>query len=64
LKDSGARSGPPASSPRWSPDRHAGAQQYVAAGGDHGWTDFATEAAAVLRFAAPYLNAQVFSSAG
>jgi len=39
LKDSGARSGPPASSPGWSPDRHAGAPQYVAAGGDHGWTD-------------------------
>ena len=30
---------------------YAGAFQYVAGGGDHGWTDFAGEAASVLRFA-------------
>jgi len=30
---------------------YAGAYQYVAGGGDHGWTDFGGEVAAVLRFA-------------
>jgi predicted esterase YcpF (UPF0227 family) len=30
---------------------YAGAFQYVAGGGDHGWTDFGAEVAAVLRFA-------------
>jgi predicted esterase YcpF (UPF0227 family) len=30
---------------------YAGAMQYVAGGGDHGWIDFADEIAAVLRFA-------------
>ena len=30
---------------------YAGAFQYVAGGGDHGWEDFAGEAASVLRFA-------------
>jgi uncharacterized protein len=30
---------------------YAGAFQYVAGGGDHGWTDFEAEAASVLRFA-------------
>lgn len=30
---------------------YAGASQYVAGGGDHGWTDFADEVPAVLRFA-------------
>ena len=30
---------------------YAGAFQYVAGGGDHGWTDFDGEAASVLRFA-------------
>jgi uncharacterized protein len=30
---------------------YAGANQYVAGGGDHGWTDFDDEAASVLRFA-------------
>jgi predicted esterase YcpF (UPF0227 family) len=30
---------------------YAGAFQYVAGGGDHGWEDFAGEVAAVLRFA-------------
>ena len=31
---------------------YAGAFQYVAGGGDHGWEDFGAEAASVLRFAA------------
>jgi hypothetical protein len=30
---------------------YAGAFQYVAGGGDHGWTEFGAEAAPVLRFA-------------
>ena len=30
---------------------YSGASQYVAGGGDHGWTDFDAEAAPVLRFA-------------
>jgi hypothetical protein len=30
---------------------YAGAHQYVAGGGDHGWTDFGAEVASVLRFA-------------
>jgi predicted esterase YcpF (UPF0227 family) len=30
---------------------YAGARQYVRGGGDHGWTDFAQEIPAVLRFA-------------
>jgi len=30
---------------------YAGAYQYVAGGGDHGWTDFAGEVSSVLRFA-------------
>ncbi|MEP6657852.1 MAG: YqiA/YcfP family alpha/beta fold hydrolase, partial [Betaproteobacteria bacterium] len=30
---------------------YAGGWQYVAGGGDHGWTDFAGEAASVLHFA-------------
>ena len=30
---------------------YAGAFQYVCGGGDHGWTDFGAELAAVLRFA-------------
>jgi predicted esterase YcpF (UPF0227 family) len=30
---------------------YAGAFQYVAGGGDHGWTDFGGEVASVLRFA-------------
>jgi uncharacterized protein len=30
---------------------YAGANQYVLGGGDHGWTDFAGEIPAVLRFA-------------
>jgi predicted esterase YcpF (UPF0227 family) len=30
---------------------HAGAFQYVAGGGDHGWTDFGEEVGSVLRFA-------------
>ena len=30
---------------------YAGAFQYIAGGGDHGWTDFHAEAASVLRFA-------------
>jgi predicted esterase YcpF (UPF0227 family) len=30
---------------------YAGAYQYVAGGGDHGWTDFGDEVGAVLRFA-------------
>ena len=30
---------------------YAGAFQYVAGGGDHGWTDFGAEVASVLRFA-------------
>jgi predicted esterase YcpF (UPF0227 family) len=30
---------------------YAGARQYVAGGGDHGWTDFGDEVGAVLRFA-------------
>ena len=30
---------------------YAGGWQYVAGGGDHGWTDFADEVASVLRFA-------------
>ena len=30
---------------------YAGAHQYAAGGGDHGWTDFGAEAASVLRFA-------------
>jgi uncharacterized protein len=30
---------------------YAGASQYVAGGGDHGWTDFGDEVASVLRFA-------------
>jgi predicted esterase YcpF (UPF0227 family) len=30
---------------------YAGAFQYVAGGGDHGWTDFDDEAKSVLRFA-------------
>jgi len=30
---------------------YAGARQYVGGGGDHGWTDFADEIPAVLRFA-------------
>ena len=30
---------------------YAGAYQYVAGGGDHGWTDFGDEVASVLRFA-------------
>ena len=30
---------------------YAGAFQYVAGGGDHGWTDFGDEVASVLRFA-------------
>jgi len=30
---------------------YAGAYQYIAGGGDHGWTDFHAEAASVLRFA-------------
>jgi predicted esterase YcpF (UPF0227 family) len=30
---------------------YAGAAQYVAGGGDHGWTDFAAEVPVVLRFA-------------
>jgi hypothetical protein len=30
---------------------YAGANQYVAGGGDHGWTDFDDEVASVLRFA-------------
>jgi len=30
---------------------YAGAFQYIAGGGDHGWTDFDAEAASVLRFA-------------
>jgi predicted esterase YcpF (UPF0227 family) len=30
---------------------YAGAVQYVAGGGDHGWTDFAAEVPVVLRFA-------------
>ena len=30
---------------------YAGANQYVAGGGDHGWTDFGGEVASVLRFA-------------
>jgi predicted esterase YcpF (UPF0227 family) len=29
---------------------YAGAFQYIAGGGDHGWTDFDAEAASVLRF--------------
>ena len=29
----------------------AGSFQYVAGGGDHGWTDFGSDAASVLRFA-------------
>ena len=29
----------------------AGAYQYVAGGGDHGWSDFADEVPSVLRFA-------------
>ena len=29
---------------------YAGACQYVLGGGDHGWTDFAREVPAVLRF--------------
>jgi predicted esterase YcpF (UPF0227 family) len=30
---------------------YAGAYQYIAGGGDHGWTDFGAEVASVLRFA-------------
>jgi hypothetical protein len=30
---------------------YAGAFQYIAGGGDHGWTDFDAEAGSVLRFA-------------
>ena len=30
---------------------YAGASQYVAGGGDHGWTDFGSEVPSVLRFA-------------
>jgi predicted esterase YcpF (UPF0227 family) len=30
---------------------YAGASQYIAGGGDHGWTDFHAEAHSVLRFA-------------
>ena len=30
---------------------YAGAFQYVAGGGDHGWADFGDEVASVLRFA-------------
>jgi predicted esterase YcpF (UPF0227 family) len=30
---------------------YAGACQYVAGGGDHGWTDFGAEVSSVLRFA-------------
>ena len=30
---------------------YAGAYQYVAGGGDHGWTNFDDEAESVLRFA-------------
>lgn len=36
---------------RESVAHYAGAWQYVLGGGDHGWTDFGDEAAAVLRFA-------------
>jgi predicted esterase YcpF (UPF0227 family) len=36
---------------RESAAHYAGAFQYVAGGGDHGWTDFEAEAAPVLRFA-------------
>ena len=32
-------------------DFYAGGYQYVAGGGDHGWTDFAAEVESVLRFA-------------
>ena len=32
-------------------DFYAGANQYVAGGGDHGWTDFGAEVESVLRFA-------------
>ena len=30
---------------------YAGSFQYVAGGGDHGWTDFGSDVASVLRFA-------------
>ena len=36
---------------RKSVDFYAGAHQYVAGGGDHGWTDFDDEVRSVLRFA-------------
>ncbi len=32
---------------------YAGANQYVAGGGDHGWTDFGDEVGSVLRFGGP-----------
>jgi len=32
-------------------DCYAGSYQYVAGGGDHGWTDFGDEVSSVLRFA-------------
>jgi predicted esterase YcpF (UPF0227 family) len=32
-------------------DYYAGGYQYVAGGGDHGWTDFGDEVGSVLRFA-------------
>jgi predicted esterase YcpF (UPF0227 family) len=32
-------------------DFYSGAYQYVAGGGDHGWTDFGAEVGSVLRFA-------------
>ena len=36
---------------RESVEFYAGAFQYIAGGGDHGWTDFHAEAGSVLRFA-------------
>jgi hypothetical protein len=37
---------------------YAGAAQYVAGGGDHGWVDFATEIPPILRFAGVSLPAR------
>jgi len=36
---------------------YAGAWQYIAGGGDHGWADFAPEVPAILRFAGVRLDA-------
>ena len=43
---------------------YAGANQYVAGGGDHGWTDFADEVASVLRFAGCRASTGPATSAG